>query len=424
MHQLKTSDVVNPTMIAKTSFENILETIQSSNLNFQLQVSPFSATIFLKKSAIKDKNGNPLLPPKTSPTRLPQPFMSEIAALASKNQKLENDFLILKNNYDFCVEECKNAYATIDSLQTQLAAENVEIKTETSDLVTNNYIIEKKHLESELKQLEQENFDDKSMIANQKMKIQNLEQSIKKQKEISQKFAKELSENKARFKKEKCSILKQHKSAIKYWRNELGEEIRLKIKAEEMLKKPVENSKEPVIQQSVDPPPMSTFEEPTTQPNSSEINFICTICAQIYLKSYLSEKSEPEERDTCKGCNKESDLGNESDIPKLKSDEVLDLNDSIENISRDFEEFLANFADDKSGPKYERKVMELVESSEYILDVSCSDIRNHNLSLRKSLQDPEHYKILFPHLCRTIKLFVEQKFGQEAAKEYYLLRMM
>ena len=41
-------------MMASIAFDNILKEIQTSNLNFQLQVSPFSAQISLKKSLVKD----------------------------------------------------------------------------------------------------------------------------------------------------------------------------------------------------------------------------------------------------------------------------------------------------------------------------------------------------------------------------------
>ena len=61
MEQLRISDG-DPTMAAKRAFENILDLIQSSNLNFQLQLSPFSASISLKKSLIRDKTGKVLLP--------------------------------------------------------------------------------------------------------------------------------------------------------------------------------------------------------------------------------------------------------------------------------------------------------------------------------------------------------------------------
>ena len=48
-------------MLVNETFHHILEEVQNSSLNFQLQVSPFSAIISLKKSFIKDKSGNLLM---------------------------------------------------------------------------------------------------------------------------------------------------------------------------------------------------------------------------------------------------------------------------------------------------------------------------------------------------------------------------
>ena len=45
-------------MEASQQFENILDAVMGSQLNYQLQLSPFSATICLKKSLAKDKSGN------------------------------------------------------------------------------------------------------------------------------------------------------------------------------------------------------------------------------------------------------------------------------------------------------------------------------------------------------------------------------
>ena len=56
------SDVVNVNMLAEESFRSILEQVQSSKLNFYLKLSPFSATISIKKSFIKDENGCQVLP--------------------------------------------------------------------------------------------------------------------------------------------------------------------------------------------------------------------------------------------------------------------------------------------------------------------------------------------------------------------------
>ena len=44
--------------MAAIKFENILNQIRSSSLNFQMSVTPFTAVIHLKKSITKDKSGN------------------------------------------------------------------------------------------------------------------------------------------------------------------------------------------------------------------------------------------------------------------------------------------------------------------------------------------------------------------------------
>ena len=50
-------------MTASETFENLLKQVQSSYLNFKIELSPFSAIIHLKKSYIKNQQGIPLLPP-------------------------------------------------------------------------------------------------------------------------------------------------------------------------------------------------------------------------------------------------------------------------------------------------------------------------------------------------------------------------
>ena len=73
-------------MAANRIFDNILEQIQSSNLNFHLQGSPFSEVISLKKSLVKDRSGNFLLPP-TSASPL-KTSADDITVLNAKNLKL------------------------------------------------------------------------------------------------------------------------------------------------------------------------------------------------------------------------------------------------------------------------------------------------------------------------------------------------
>ena len=66
MQELINSDVnLNSTMLARQSFNYILEQVQSSCLNFQMQISPYSAVISIEKSFVKEKFGKMQLP--TSP---------------------------------------------------------------------------------------------------------------------------------------------------------------------------------------------------------------------------------------------------------------------------------------------------------------------------------------------------------------------
>ena len=50
------------TMVTNNAFNNVLQCIQNSCLNYRIQLSPFSAVISLKKSLVKDKSGTPTLP--------------------------------------------------------------------------------------------------------------------------------------------------------------------------------------------------------------------------------------------------------------------------------------------------------------------------------------------------------------------------
>ena len=97
MEQPPISDV-NPTMLANATFDKILEQIQTSNLNFQLTLSPFSAAISLKKSFIKDKYGNILLPSPSTKVISQQEFnlQHDNAELVEKNEKLDQQNLQLQ----------------------------------------------------------------------------------------------------------------------------------------------------------------------------------------------------------------------------------------------------------------------------------------------------------------------------------------
>ena len=59
-------------MAAAKAFDKILDDVKTSNLNFCLQLSPFSATISLKKTLVKDKAGLYLYPPVADSSDQPE----------------------------------------------------------------------------------------------------------------------------------------------------------------------------------------------------------------------------------------------------------------------------------------------------------------------------------------------------------------
>ena len=101
MEQFTDSENVNSAMCPATVFYNILNQIQASHLNFQLQLSPFSAVISLKKTFVKNKSGTILYPQTTS--------HNLFANIVEKNCEHEKDIINLKHMYEEAVEDCAKA---------------------------------------------------------------------------------------------------------------------------------------------------------------------------------------------------------------------------------------------------------------------------------------------------------------------------
>ena len=92
------SDVYT-TMAAILEFDEILRTIQSSNLNFHLEISPFSAVIQMKKSLITNKSGISLFPPLAYSVLLEQEKSHNIV-LSKKIFLLENEISAIRGVYE------------------------------------------------------------------------------------------------------------------------------------------------------------------------------------------------------------------------------------------------------------------------------------------------------------------------------------
>ena len=104
----------NQSMMASRIFNDVLNTVQSSNLNFCLQISPFAANISLKKSFLKDKSGNVLLPDHAYAATS---FDENITGLVSKNLILEKENSTLSKDLENSVAEYHDVYKQLKSLK-------------------------------------------------------------------------------------------------------------------------------------------------------------------------------------------------------------------------------------------------------------------------------------------------------------------
>ena len=127
MARNKTSDT-DSTMLASETFDRILSIVQHSNLNFSLQVSPFSAHISLKKSLVQDRSGSFRFPPEPSTDN--KNFKEVIAALVAENNKLENAVKSLGHDLVAAREDCEVANNRIKFLEDQLEENALKRKTE------------------------------------------------------------------------------------------------------------------------------------------------------------------------------------------------------------------------------------------------------------------------------------------------------
>ena len=115
-------------MAVNETFSSIISEIQLSNLNFSVQITPFSAYITLKKSVIKDQNGNHAFP---SPPIL---FLLQQAQKTISELQEENDLLKIRsdaaeNNYENLANENAALVEAIAKFNNNIAASDASYNT-------------------------------------------------------------------------------------------------------------------------------------------------------------------------------------------------------------------------------------------------------------------------------------------------------
>ena len=125
-------------MAANSTFTSILNEIQLSNLNFQINMTPFGAKIILKKTVQTDIYGNQATPSPPLLLVLHRAHQ-EILCLREENSKLKIAAEALKKNHDKTLQEYECLVKSFEE-----TTESVKDATATKDILNNKInVIEK-----------------------------------------------------------------------------------------------------------------------------------------------------------------------------------------------------------------------------------------------------------------------------------------
>ena len=142
-------------MNANTVAAMIVSTVQKSNLNFYIQESPYSVNINFRKSFIKNKNGDTMLPHSS--------FIQNNNEVNNASEKLKVEKLELENcslndalrHLQVKLQEAHDALNELDKLR----IENIDLKHSYDNLKKDREknLIEKKATATEINRLENKN---------------------------------------------------------------------------------------------------------------------------------------------------------------------------------------------------------------------------------------------------------------------------
>ena len=340
------SDYLKHTMHPSDSFENLLLLVQKSNLNFKLEMSPFSAIIYLRKSFIKDKSGTVQLPT----------FMDfDLGHVQSENQilrekilKQDNDLKLLQSDFENAVNDCEEANKVNKNLETKLTQLNdivdrVSVKNEEvddkkfSELETQliekdsellivvgqnkNYKIEVRNVyaryekvinENKSLKLENENLykELKNMSVACKSSKQDLKENVKKQEIEKAKLKKEiqkLEDYKEKNEAEARELKRNKKKALKMERKELKNAAEIEVK-----KMKAEREKVEIIED---------FDQPSDDNNLAKL-LICPHSPQCTLREPCPPPHGPKT------------------LQQVELEEELDRKEAIQSVTESLLEFM------------------------------------------------------------------------------------
>ena len=261
----KSDRIINSdiSMLATETFNTLMSQIQNSSLNYHLQISPFSALVSIKKSFIKDKWGQNILPL--------EPFVTSCnveSEIKPRYDKLQQEFEQLFNAYEELMSKLTIANTSIDVLQ----KDNKE-KDET---------------------------------------IKNLEAERKSAREAAILINKVHNDTRISFENEKLDLFKKHKLEVKTWKRDLGKMTKKCINMERKLQSLELKTSTNTSRESYQDHFSQVLKKKTVviQPSPEDLSAqlcYCSICA-TWIEKYVPEYFYGERiNPTCMSCKGNDD---------------------------------------------------------------------------------------------------------------------
>ena len=232
-------------MVGAAAFNNVIQTVQRSCLNYHLQLTPFSAVISLKNTVVKDRFGSPVIN-------------------GLENVAIEEELQKLHEKHNQTMKKYEAAKDTIANLQTMLHDREEAYK----------------ELESRYNSASQS-----AVVLN-----------------------KIINENRVKYEEEKLMLFKDHKNEIKSWKKDLGKANKKHIKLEKkfeallLINNTVPDQQNETIKDDTSRT-LSLAEEPQTSSKASTI--LCSMCSDPILQYvpeyFMGEKFNP----ACRRCKNE-----------------------------------------------------------------------------------------------------------------------
>ena len=281
--------------MATDRFHNIIHKIQTCGLDFKMEITSFSATIIIKNSLVKDKNGNPLTFP------VERQIKSADCDQTRKIREQENVIKSLQSDLQNALYDSERVNATKTNLENVIDIMHNKLEA----LEFKNVELNKAMIGNEAKLMKSKHQEEKEIeLSADNDKLQD---AIKKLRD-------DRNDSYARFKSELALSKKESKEEIKAWRSELGEERKNRIKLENKLEKMKQKKEVPENvdkNENVTHTAPATFSAPASVSLEDEI--LCTICAEV-IHEYVPKLFHGIEiNPACDGCQDSSFSSDEAD---------------------------------------------------------------------------------------------------------------